>query len=86
VSSAHSTCTCVPSDNPTVVGACACPLHGMKALRNALVTTLAVLGCSHLVEEGPNAGWRDGEWHDDDVSSPNCPVCAAEKVGRGALR
>jgi hypothetical protein len=27
-----SNCTCRPLENPTVMGSCGCPIHGMKAL------------------------------------------------------
>jgi hypothetical protein len=26
-------CDCVPKGNPTVIGACACPIHGLMAMR-----------------------------------------------------
>lgn len=33
-------CDCTPKDNPSVIGACACPIHGMVALRAALAGLL----------------------------------------------
>jgi hypothetical protein len=30
-------CTCVPKGNPSVIGACGCPDHGMKVLRALIV-------------------------------------------------
>lgn len=60
-----------------------------ERLETALRAMLDVAGASHLVEEGPNAGWvgegENIEYNEDLIPAPNCAVCKAEKLAREAL-
>lgn len=48
-----SRCDCAPASNPTVIGACACPIHGMKALREAVDAALIwIESVTHWVGPG----------------------------------
>jgi hypothetical protein len=56
-----------------------------------------MLGASHTVVEGPNAGWKGqtydengkltdlGYYDDDDVDDPNCKVCDLQRRIQAAL-
>jgi hypothetical protein len=52
-------CTCTPKDKPSVIGACACDTHGMKALRAALGMMVDLYRHPNgglLIEDGDGAG------------------------------
>ena len=63
----------------------------VERLRELLGKARGVVGVCHIMEEGPNAGWRDATeydlgWYDDDlVCRADCPVCAVDREISAAL-
>lgn len=73
-------CNCTPPDNPSVMGACACPVHGMKALQAEIEHLRHAMQDADKMADDPVAAraiLRAALGHNHDAVGlyPNCPGC-----------
>jgi hypothetical protein len=62
---------------------------GILTIGRGLEAAAQMLGASHMVEEGPSAGWHEVEgelFYEDDLRCrADCPICAAQQQVQNAL-